>query len=99
VRSAKRKSEAWRYEHEFRLLTKTFNCEPREIKNPDLGSIIEHFLQFNREWVKSVDFGVLSPKPEIERVVGLLKTDYPNVIASKAEFHKTEYALEYKLAN
>jgi hypothetical protein len=89
---AKTKSESWQYEHEFRLLTKTFNCEPREFKNPDS---IEHFLQFNREWVKSVDFGVLCPEPEIQRVVGLLKTDYPKVITRKAQFHKTEYALEY----
>lgn len=94
--SAKVKSEAWKYEHEFRLFTKICHCEPGEIKNAGLISIVEHFLDFNREWVKSVDFGVLCPEAEIQSVVDLLETDFPGVIHKKAEFHKTEFALEYK---
>ena len=84
--SAKIKSEAWGYEHEFRLFTKIADSPPNE----------EHFLDISREWIKSVDFGVLCPEAEIQRVVELLKKDYPKVIYQKAEFHKTEFALEYK---
>jgi hypothetical protein len=46
--------------------------------------------------VKSVDFGVRCSPAEIQRIVDLIKTDYPNVIPRVAQFHKTEYALEYK---
>lgn len=94
--SAKVKSAAWTYEQEFRLFTKICKCVPGKITHADLTSTVEGFLDLNREWIKSVDFGVLCPDTEIQRVVNLLKTDYPNVIRKKAEFHKTEYALEYK---
>jgi len=95
-KSAKVKSEAWEYEHEFRLFTKICHCIPKKTTNADPISTEEHFLNFNREWVKSVDFGVLCPESEIQRMVDLLKTDYPTVICRKAEFHKIEFALEYK---
>ena len=57
---------------------------------------VEHFLEFKRDWVRTVDFGALCPDNEIQLVSDLLKTDYLDVIARKAAFHKTEYALEYK---
>ena len=95
--SAKVKSKAWEYEHEFRLFTKTCHCEPREVKNGGSTSDVEHFLEFKREWVRSVDFGALCPDAEVQHVLDLLKTDYPkNLIRRKAEFHKEEFALEYK---
>ena len=90
--SAKVKSEAWVYEQEYRLFTHREKCEARTLKD----SSVEHFLSFNRAWVTAVDFGVRCPLDEIQRIVDLLKTDYPNVIPRRAEFHKTEYALEYK---
>lgn len=94
---AKVKSEAWEYEQEFRLFTEVCKCgKPKEIKHADSTSTLESFLDFNREWIKSVDFGVLCPDTEIQRVITLLKADYPNAVARKAEFHKTEYALKYK---
>jgi hypothetical protein len=90
------KSNAWEYEGEFRLFTRIDLCEKREVKKYPAPAVEEHFLGFKREWVKSVDFGVFCPDTEIQRVVDLLKTDYPNVIPRKAEMHKTEYAFEYK---
>jgi len=54
-------------------------------------------LDFKKEWVKSVDFGVRCPKQEIDRILGLIKTDYSkNVACRKAHYHKTEYTIEYK---
>ncbi len=86
-KSALVKCEVWRYEQEFRLLTKTTLCIMRN------G---EYFLTFDREWVRSVDFGVFCPHSEVKRIVGLLKLDYPRAVARRAVFHKTEYAFEYK---
>jgi hypothetical protein len=90
------KSAAWIYENEYRLLTKPANCEPQIVKKCHSISTLEHFLEFKREWVKSVDFGIRCPDAEIQRVIDLLKADYSNVIYRKAKFHKTEYALEYE---
>ena len=59
-------------------------------------STTEYFIDFQRAWVKHVDFGVRCPPSEIQKVVDLLKADYPNLIRRKAESHKTDYALEYK---
>jgi hypothetical protein len=56
----------------------------------------ECFLAFEREWVKSIDFGVRCPQVEIEKMLSLLKTDYPKIVRRRAVFHKTEYALEYE---
>jgi len=90
---AKVKSLAWNYENEYRLITLPGHCEARTM--PD--STVEHFLNFNREWVKSIDFGVRCPPKVIEDILTLIKTDYPQkVMCRKAEYHKTEYALEYK---
>jgi len=89
---AKTKSLAWRYEHEHRLLTTPKYCEPKIM--PD--GTTEHFLDFSRAWVKSVDFGVRCPQAEIQRITTLLKADYPHVVFRKADYHKSEYALEYK---
>jgi hypothetical protein len=95
-KSATVKSKVWKYEKEFRLFTKINHCKPEELTNCDSTKTLEHFLDFNREWVKFVDLGVFCPESEIHRIITLLKTDYPNAVARKAKFHKTEYALEYK---
>jgi hypothetical protein len=92
VESAKMKSLAWKYEDEYRLITYPDVCEHRTM--PD--SKKECFLTFEREWVKTIDFGVRYPEKEIELILNLLKTDYPKIVRRKAVFHKTEYALEYK---
>jgi hypothetical protein len=89
------KSKVWEYEGEFRLFTKLDRCEPRETKKCT-STTIEHFLGFHRDWVKSVDFGVFCPVEEMQPVLDLVRTDYPNVVPRKAEFDKTEYALQYK---
>lgn len=92
VECTKVKSSAWSYENEYRLLTHPDCCEQREIEN----SKRECFLAFQREWVRSIDFGVRCPQTEVTRIRELLKTGYPQVVCRKAEFHETEYALEYK---
>ena len=89
------KSNCWKYEEEHRLLTRASLCEKGQVKNCDASVIEECFLDFKRQWVKSVEFGVFCPDIELQRVVELLKTDYPNVIPRKAGFHKTEYAFDY----
>lgn len=90
--SAKVKSLAWQYENEYRLLTLPRFCMEKAM--PD--STTEHFLDFNRAWVKSIDFGVRCPETEIQQVLNLIKTNYPkSVICRKAAFHKSEFALEY----
>ncbi len=94
VDSMKVKSKAWEYEQEFRLFTNPHLCEIRTMDD----STLEHFIGFKREWVKSVDFGVRCPKGEIDRIVDLLKADYSrDVLFHKAEFHKSDYSLEYKI--
>ena len=95
-KSAITKSSAWEYEHEVRLFVKTESCEPREIKKSD-SIVLEHFLVFDPACVKTVDFGALCSSQEIQITVSFLKANYPNTICRKADFHKTEYALEYKL--
>jgi len=92
TKSATTKSLAWSYENEFRLITLPEHCETRTCGN----SRVEHFLTFNREWVKTVDFGVRCPPGEIRQVVDLLEREYPHVIRQRAEFHNSQYALEYK---
>jgi len=94
-KSASTKSIAWEYEHEVRLFIKTESCEPREIKT-ETSVVLEHFLPFDPSWVKSVDFGALYPTDEVLKVVNFLKSNHPHVICKKADFHKKEYALEYK---
>jgi hypothetical protein len=56
---------------------------------------VEHFLEFKRDWVREVDFGALCPESEIRPIIDLLRRDYPEVTASRACFHETEYALQY----
>jgi hypothetical protein len=83
------------YVYEVRLFTKVEDCEPREIEIPN-AIILEHFLQFNPNWVKSVDFGAPCLTDEIQKTMDFLRTNYPkNILCRKAVIHKTEYALEY----
>ena len=93
VESAQIKSIAWKYEDEYRLMTHPDFCEHRTM--PD--SKQECFLDFKREWVKSIDFGVRCQQPEIELMLKLLNNDYPKVDKRRAFFHKTEYALAYEV--
>jgi hypothetical protein len=94
LRSALVKAEVWHYEEEVRLFTKTDQCEEKAVQTCT-SAAMEHFWAFNREWVKSVDFGVCCPPVEIRRIIDLLKMDYPAVILRRAKIHETEYAFEY----
>lgn len=96
-RSASVKCDVWRYEQESRLFTKTSLCgSPRELKKCGSNGEKEYFLSFSREWVRCVDFGVFCRDNEIQRIVNLLKGSYPNAIARRAEFHKSDFAFEYR---
>jgi hypothetical protein len=93
VECAKVKSSAWQYEHEYRLLTHPDLCEKRTMPN----SKIESFIGFEREWVKTVDFGVRCSTNEIAKMSDLLTSQYAGtVVCRKAGFHKSEYALVYE---
>jgi hypothetical protein len=54
MQSLETKSKAWKYECEYRLFTIKKRCHEQML--PD--STIEYFLDFKREWIKSIDFGV-----------------------------------------
>lgn len=90
------KCDVWEYEKEFKLFTKTTHCEPRNVETCHSPPTQEYFLSFDRNWVKSVDFGVFCPESDVQAVVDLLKTEYPSAIPRRAEMHKTEYVFEYK---
>ncbi|MFZ1073872.1 MAG: hypothetical protein WAO21_10615 [Verrucomicrobiia bacterium] len=83
--------------HAFETLkeAKLKTSRPREIKTLT-STVLEHFLPFDPGWVKMVDFGALCPIDKTLEVVNFLKANHPRVICRKADFHKTEYALEYK---
>ena len=95
-KSATVKSKVWEYEREYRLFVKLDSSISETITNSDSTRTVEYFLKFQRDWVKSVDFGVFCPASEIQRIITLLRAGFPNAIARKAEFHRTEYALDYK---
>jgi hypothetical protein len=94
-KSAATKSIAREYEHEVRLFTTIERCEPRETRTAP-SAFTEHFLKFDPLWVKSVDFGALCPTEQVEEALCVLKSNYPHVFCKKADFHKSEYALEYR---
>jgi hypothetical protein len=94
--SAKVKSTAWKYENEHRLFTQTRACERRQITNGDGTQFEEYFLEIDRGWFRSVDFGALCPEAEIKKITSMLKSDYPgSIICQRAKFHRTDYALEF----
>lgn len=89
--SSKVKSNAWNYECEYRLLANPQLCEARVVENRPA----EWFMGIRREWVRSVDFGVRCPDGEVSKLCDLLKTNYAHVNPRRAQFHKSDYALDY----
>ena len=88
------KSLAWKYECEHRMITTKEFCLPKKLPNGERGD----FLPFQREWVKHVDVGVRSSPQEIKAMKEFLGKEYPNVQLRQADFHPTDYALDYKAA-
>lgn len=82
------KSDAWRYEEEWRLYLPLNACENRMV----YGKPME-FFWFNPEWVKSIDFGLKCDA--IKDIKALIEQQYPQVNLSIAEMHGTDYALQY----
>ena len=94
--SAKVKSNAWKYENEYRLFTQKTVCKPEAVEYPDGTKSVADFLEVKREWVKSVDFGALCPDSDVMKITDMLKSVYSApVVCQRAKFHPTEYALEY----
>jgi len=85
-----RKSKAWEYEKEFRLMTSVQRCRAGEDGE-------EYFLEFDRHWIKFVDFGLRCKTENIRLIAELVKADYPHAVSRMAKFHKSEYALEFHL--
>jgi hypothetical protein len=84
------KSPAWAYEDEYRLYTTLPNCKERDLaKN---GKTC--FIEFEREWVKFIDFGVRCEDKNMQLIKAVLKMHYPHTVLRKVKYHKTEYALE-----
>lgn len=74
------------------LLTHPDVCERRKE-----GLKEECFLAFERDWVKTIDFGVRRPASEMRQILDLVKTDYSaRIRCRRAVFHKFEYALDYE---
>ena len=90
------KCKIWDYENEHRLFANVKNCSREMICGSDSTAFVAEFIEFKREWVRFVDFGVYCPKSESQPIINLLNTQYPEAVARQTEMHKTDYALEYR---
>lgn len=86
------KSDSWKYELEHRLITTPDNCISKEIE----PGRTEHFLKFERSWVKTVDVGARCPSPDATQLRTLVRELYPNVMPRRAKYHDSDYSLVYE---
>jgi len=86
------KNKAWEYEREYRLFIDPSDC----IKDKDSNGPMMEFIPIQRDWVKRVDFGIRYPQSERTSFLILLKNEYPHVECYQAQYHKTDYALDYE---
>ena len=89
--SIDRKCRVWAYEREFRLAINPELCVPDEVV-PQM----EHF-PFDPAWVVRVDCGRQSDQAKDARIVAVVKERYPHASVYKAQFHPTDYSIEYAL--
>lgn len=87
-----RKSTAWSYENEVRLIIPERSTTLIETPEGPLS-----FMNFEPEWVRSIDFGLRCNQTEIANALAVLRSFYPNAIARKAEHHRDNFELEYHL--
>jgi hypothetical protein len=92
IEAVRTKSEGWSYEKEYRLFALPSDCQ--EVKGDD--GEVRSFMKFNPEIILQIDFGINSPKEEIERIMRLARFEYPHVKIRKATYHKCDYALTYE---
>jgi Protein of unknown function (DUF2971) len=91
AQSIRTKSKAWEYEKEHRLFVDPTAC----IKITDINGKTVEFLNIENDWVKRVDFGTRYPLQERDSFLDLLKKQYPLAACYQAQYHKTDYALDY----
>lgn len=84
------KSEGWKYEREYRFIMTPNLCEERIIDGKPMS-----FCNFESDIIWTVDFGVKCPDAEKRRISKLVKEKYPNASLRSANYHKTEFSLEY----
>lgn len=87
-----RKSEAWSYEMEHRLLTLQAHCEK------DASNGFE-FLPLHPQWIRRIDFGLRCPEPNVLEIAEWAARLQPSISLTKAIIHPTKYELCYKPLN
>ncbi|WPJ97892.1 DUF2971 domain-containing protein [Coraliomargarita algicola] len=92
IESVRTKAEGWSYEKEYRLFAQPSDC--KDVKGDD--GEVRSFIRFKPEIILQIDFGINSPKREIERITTLARSEYPHVQIRKANYHKCDYALTYE---
>ena len=86
------KSNAWRYEKEYRLTAPCHKCE--KIKDSKGNWIF--FFPIPENSVLGVDFGLRCDEKEKSKITNLVRSEYPSVILRQAEYHKENFELFYK---
>lgn len=85
------KSDAWKYENEYRLITASTICYRKP--PPDDGL---EFLPFDSAWVKRVDFGLRHETSKRRQIQETLASLYPQTSCFQAEYHDEDFALQYR---
>lgn len=85
------KSEVWKYEDEYRLITASSIC----YRKPPPNDVLE-FLPFDSAWVRRVDFGLHHDVSTRDKMIKDLATQYPHVSWFQAVYHDEEFALCYQ---
>ena len=91
-KSVVRKSIAWAYEREHRLMTFPNVCIGEKLSD---GSMAE-FVPIEPNWVRRVDFGTRIDETEKQGILALVAQRYPHVECFQARYHATDYSLEYE---
>lgn len=89
--SIKTKSTSWAYECEHRMLTISDLCEKVNVP----PNVQLEFMPFDKSWVRRVDFGTRCDVAERDKVVALVKAEYPSVQCYQASYHLTDFSMEY----
>ena len=91
VASIGTKHTVWEYESEFRLTVDPSMCIPDERIEK-----MEHF-PFDRAWVRRVYCGLRSDPAEDAKIAAVVKERYAHARVYKAQFHSTDYSIDYAL--
>jgi hypothetical protein len=85
-----RKSKAWEYEKEHRLLVRLEKCETKLVKGKEL-----HFFSYPQAWVRSVDFGAECPPVIKDPIIDFVRSSQRPITLRQARYHESEFALVY----